>query len=263
MSYLDKIKKEDFKDLLLLAKKEKSDIDVERLYKEFLGGNKNLDGLLSRWLKSIKLGKPDFSVYGEDDYLNEVFFCWKNFSRRYLRTLKKFFEKNEDFYYNVESILDMGCGIGYTTIALSEMFVDAIIYGQNLKGTLQHKINKRIAAGVKNVKIVDERDFLNRIKSVDLIFASEYFEHLLKPIDMLQDLINKFHPRYFIFANSFTHPESIGHFYFYEYNGKQYSGKEISRLFYKVLSNNGYKRVDTGFFNGRPCVYELKENKNV
>lgn len=259
MSFLNKIKKEDFKELLNLAKEEKDDINVEYLYSEYLNGNKNLDDLLNRWLKSVKSGNPNYSIYGEDDYLNEVFYCWKFFSRRYLKFLKKYLEENKEFYFYTTSILDMGCGIGYTTVVLSELFPEAIVYGQNLKGTLQYKINRKVTKNINNIRIVDERNFLDKIDEVDLIFASEYFEHLESPLDMLETLINHFHPQYFIFANSFTHPESIGHFYEYEYKKKKYSGKVISRMFYKFLKQNGYKRINTSFFNGRPCIYEKGE----
>lgn len=153
----------------------------------------------------------------------------------------------------------MGCGVGYTTIALSEIFPNAIIYGENLKNTLQYSIMKELTKNKEKIKIVDEKNFINYIKNVDCLVCSEYFEHLQEPIDMLNLLLETYMPKYFIFANSFTIPNALGHFPVYFYNGKEYTGKEISRLFNKIARDEfGYKPLKTGFFNNRPNVYKLE-----
>lgn len=88
----DKIKKEDFKQLLEIANQYKP-LQVEELYHSYINGNERLAALHKKWEQSIIDGSPDYSVYDDDAYMNEVFICWKEYSRRYLLLLKKIFTK--------------------------------------------------------------------------------------------------------------------------------------------------------------------------
>lgn len=221
-SVFEKHKNEDFKELVLIAKRHKKDLDAKYLYKQWLEGSPNANKLIGKWLESLETGEPDFSVYGEDDYLNDLFICWKSFSRRYLMMIRKFFNENPD--ESIKHVLDMGCGVGYTTIALSEIFPDAIIYGENLKDTLQYQIMKDLLGDNERIKIVDEKNFTQKVKHVDFIFGSDFFEHIQEPIDMLILLLETYMPKYFVFANSFTTREATGHFKEYYFNNEAYSG---------------------------------------
>lgn len=264
-SVFDKIKNEDFKELVLIAKKYKKELNAKHLYKQWLVGSPNVEALINKWLLSLENNSPDFSIYCDDAYLNDVFACWKNFSRKNLILIKRYFEnKNKQ---KIKYVLDMGCGIGYTTLALSEIFPEAIIYGENLKDTLQYSVMKEVSANNKNIKIVDEKSFLTKVPKVDILICFEFFEHLQEPIDMMITLLEKYMPKYFIFANSFTTLHAAGHFSVYYYNGEEYTGKEISRLFNKIAKEKfGYVEVKTGFWNNRPKIYKKlvkKGDKNV
>ena len=52
------------------------------------------------------------------------------------------------------------------------------------------------------------------LKDVDLIFASEYFEHFYEPIAHLKDILDNCNPKFLVCANGFT-GDAIGHFDFY------------------------------------------------
>ena len=60
-------------------------------------------------------------------------------------------------------------------------------------------------------------------------------------------------------ANAFN-TKSIGHFWFYEQKSnffkKNYSAKEMPRIFLKILKDNNYHKLNLGFWNNRPQIWE-------
>lgn len=254
----DKIKKEDFKQLLEIANQYKP-LQVEELYHSYINGNERLAALHKKWERSIINGNPDYSVYDDDVYMNEVFICWKEYSRRYLLLLKKYLLR-EDCEINktdVKSILDLGCGCGFSTIGLKAIFQDATVSATNLKETLQYAINVHVTDNIDDIHIYDENEAFS-LNHVDMVFASEFFEHLTNPIEYLTKLIKTYRPKYFVFANTFGQM-ALGHFNYYFDDGCEYVGKQVSRKFNKVLRENGYVKVETGFFNHRPSIFKLAD----
>lgn len=239
-------------------------INIEYLVDNFKQNNPNLKALFDRWYKSLNTGNVDYSVYVEDDYLNEIFDCWRKYSRKYLMSLRKYIN-SDNCDINIEDInnvLDLGCGLGYTTICLYDIFKTAKkIYGTNFKDSIQFKVDNIVCNNFKDrINIIDENNTLS-LESVDLVFASEFFEHLDKPIDLLSNLINTYHPKYLIIANTFTQP-AIGHFNSYYFNNIEYTGSEISKLFNNTLRSNNYYKLNTGFWNNRPTIWKLN-NKHI
>jgi hypothetical protein len=92
--------------------------------------------------------------------------------------------------------------------------------------------------------------------SCDMIFASEYFEHIINPISHLLELI-KLQPKYFIVANTFGQ-RAVGHFDYYQLDGSMVSGKEISKVFNNTLRKSGYEKVETTLWNNRPMYWKKK-----
>lgn len=218
--------------------------------------------LYDRWEKSVENGSPDYSVYGDDSYLYESFNCWKYYASRYVRLLQRYLS-NKDCELDVEKIkhiVDLGCGCGYSTVALKSVFPKATVVGTNLPGTMQYYIDEKVCEGVEGCYMQDENDDFQF--DVDLVFASEFFEHLTHPIDLLDKLVSKYKPNYFVIANTFT-KMSLGHFNSYVYNGLKYSGIEMSRLFNKRLRHYGYVPVNTGFFNNRPRIWKYVYNSHT
>ena len=68
-------------------------------------------------------------------------------------------------------------------------------------------------------------------------------------------LINKFHPKYIVCANTFTNM-AIGHFYTYKYANREYVGKQMSKVFNDTVKNLGYVEMETNFWNHRPKVFK-------
>lgn len=254
-----KIKKQDFYDLLMVAKKYKDDIDVEKLCDDFFGDNVLMPALYERWYKSLDSGNYDYGVYGDDVYITELFNCWKNCTRRTLKdTRSKIVTAYPEVFEDVKNVLDLGCGVAYTTVALSDIFKNANIIGTNLTDTLQYKICCDVVSHYDRCFMIDESDTLNYKDGIDVICAFEFFEHLTNPIELLDDLLSAYSPKVIIFANSFTHM-SLGHFKSYNVNGVQLVGYDVNKAFYNALRTHGYIHVKTKAFNNRPQFWIKSE----
>jgi len=211
----------------------------------------------NKWYKALKNGQIDYSIYSDDGFLSEMWACWIIYSRNYLRAIyspKSLFSKSiKDDFGVVNKIVDLGCGFGYTTAALKEMYQDADVYGTNLENTAQIKIC-RFLADRRKFKIVTDIDDIG--SEVDLLFASEYFEHILNPIDHLRDIIKKLNPKNMLIANAFN-VRSVGHFNYYKIDEELVDQKLVSKIFNNELRKLGYKKIKTKLWNNRPNYYKL------
>jgi SAM-dependent methyltransferase len=214
-------------------------------YREAISPGQQLE---AKWYESLKRGAPDYSVYSDRHFIGEIWSCWLIYSRKYLLALKKESALLNNIRYRVNSVADVGCGFGYTTAGLKELFNHAVVYGTNLENTFQFGVASELGA---------ERGFTlsSSVKpNTDLIFASEYFEHFERPIEHLLEIINTAKPRVFIIANSFG-SRAIGHFDTYRHGEKMISNKIIGRLFNKMLVAHGYQNVKTKMWNNRPSIW--------
>lgn len=205
----------------------------------------NSNELEERWYTSLKKGIPDYSIYEDDLYISEAWNCWNNYSRIYLKLV----EKTKNFFQGVSTIGDLGCGIGFTTASLSCIFQGANVTGTNLTKSNQYKIAALLAKQY-NFQISE------KIKNpTDLIFASEYFEHFVNPIEHLKEILEETSPKYLVVANTFNN-SATGHFPFYSIENEMKDGKETSRMFATTLKNYNYEKIKLGFWNNRPNVWK-------
>jgi SAM-dependent methyltransferase len=212
---------------------------------------RQIRALEDHWYASLAAGAPDYGVYGDDLYVADCWACWVVYSRAYLRAItapSSLFDRSvTDYLRNVSRIADLGCGIGRTTLALAALFPDAEVVGTNLDGISQTELARLAGAQV----VSSPRD----VGPVDLVFASEYFEHFEAPVDHLEDVLEACAPRYLIVANAFG-AKSIGHFDAYRVRGCALDGRATSRAFGDTLRGRGYHRVVTRLWNNRPTVWE-------
>lgn len=217
--------------------------------------------LENRWYESLASGSPDYSIYDGVAYLVESWVCWKVYSREYLKSIfTTGFLKNSngdktvrmfDYIGHVNTVVDLGCGIGYTTAALKEAYPSAWVVGTNVVGSNQWKVCNEIS----NTCGFDMKERLADIGEVDMVFASEYFEHFQAPIDHLVDVIETLRPKHILFANTFT-ANSPGHFNEYMVGGRLIDRRKVSRLFSKTLNEYGYVKRTTSCWNSRPTYFE-------
>ena len=226
--------------------------------------------LENRWYKSLEYNnKPDYSVYDDKYFLSDIWACWVVYSRKYLLALKS--DKSlptitggSNSIINdigdITNIIDLGCGFGYTTAGLKELFPRASVYGTNILGSPQYAIATKFG-GEYNFTVLPDI-YSSRKHKIDLVFASEYFEHIESPIDHLLEVLTILNPTYLIIANAFN-STAIGHFNKYLHENTQVDRKKISKLFNNTLRGYGYEKVKTNLWNSRPTYWRKnKENLN-
>ena len=246
-----KIKLSDYHEILQCM----PSIDADDLVAKYKDGNKCLDELKEQWINSLS-NYPNYGVYNRAEYLNEVFLCWKTYSRRYLMLLDKWLDKEDCPMKRDEigRVLDLGCGLALSTIGLKAIFPEAEVYGTNEGCSEQIKFDRLITSNFRDIHIVADNFGIEG--QFDVVFASEFFEHIYSPLEFLDKIIVQYRPKYIVFANTFTQM-AIGHFYKYSVNrsGIEVLGEDMPRAFTKVLKNWGYEKIQTKFYNNRPNIY--------
>tara|TARA_R110000822_G_scaffold70440_1_gene170415 strand:- start:282 stop:1085 length:804 start_codon:yes stop_codon:yes gene_type:complete len=209
--------------------------------------------LEKKWYKSLQ-SSPDYSVYSDPFYICDIWVCWALYSNKSIKAIinkKALGDKSVvDSIGGVKTVLDLGCGFGFTTACLAEIFKGAEVYGTNLPDTFQYKICEKISKQ-SNFKIFKSAA---RLKNVDVIFASEYFEHIENSLKHLYEIICQNSPRMLVVANGYN-GHAIGHFNKYIYQGKTYSAKQTSYNFGKMMRFLGYDKLKTKIWNNRPAVW--------
>ena len=264
MSIFDKIRTSDLDDYLKRCANYRPDLNIPIIKNSVLQSLKNLQSTEignqceKQWYKSIQAGTPDFTVYDSDFFIGDLWTCWTLFSRKYLISLIRSKLTNstacirDEIAPYIKTAVDLGCGFGYSTAGLKELFPSADIYGTNLEGGCQWKIASEIAAE-NNFTIVNSIQKIGM--PIDLIFASEYFEHIERSLEHLEEIIS-LRPKFLIFANTFRKP-AVGHFPKYLYRDETIPGDQMGRRFSRLLRNADYTAVKTGFWNNRPQVWKL------
>ena len=228
-------------------------------------GNEHMVELTDRWYASLNNGNgPDYGVYDSPLYLAEAFACWALYSRVYLlevATPKRFPPKGipADLGYKgyPYSIVDLGCGIGFSTAGLAQLFPWATVTGTNVPDSPQTRMAERVADpyGMGRPRFKVATDLSSLDGPTDLIFASEYFEHFYEPIDHLREVIDTLDPEALLIANRFNKP-SIGHFDRYKVAGTELTGAQTSKAFSKEMRANGYIKVPTKLWNNTPAYWK-------
>lgn len=210
--------------------------------------------LESRWYLSLQKGSPDYGVYREEIYLAEMIACFLCYSRKHLLNIQKptsLFDRSIfSQLQSIDSVVDLGSGISFTTACLKELYPEATVSAYDLDGSPQSRIAKLLATEYGFDFVTD----ITHLGKTDLVFASEYFEHILEPVAHLEALISELRPRYWLIANSFG-AKAIGHFNAYHYRGSSFDPKKISRIFNETLRHRGYRKVKTKLWNNRPSLW--------
>lgn len=203
------------------------------------------------WHKSVLKkwnDNNDYSVYNDEYYFCEVWFSWSKYAKKYINQIIKS-EYTNNILKNSNSCLDLGNGLGFSTIFLKQQFSNLKVYGSNIKDTTQWEYNLQNTSKYGYEMI----DNLNELDNIDIIFASEYFEHIHNPIEHLKEVL-KLNPKMLVIANSFN-TIAIGHFKEYIIDNEKINEKCVSRKFNKYLRDNGYTAMKLKFWNNRPAVW--------
>jgi hypothetical protein len=220
-----------------------------------------LNQILNRWYISLEHDSPDYTVYAEDEYIAELWACWKVYSKTHLINIQKpnslFTKSIADAHTDSKVIVDLGCGFSYTTAALTQIFPKSQVFGTNLDNTLQMAVARTMA---KDYNFTMKTDASEIDTTADLVFASEYFEHFDRPIEHLDYIVETINPGAMLIANAFG-PTAIGHFKNYSVKMNDIFGYEsipatkTSTLFNSRLKYHGYTKEKTKLWNSRPAYW--------
>lgn len=214
--------------------------------------------LEQRWYDALAAGRYDYDVYNSDDYIAELWACWFVYSKRYILDMQKVKSLEtmsiSDYLKPIYAIVDLGCGFGYTSAAFKELYPHASVTGTNIENTIQFDVAKNLG---KQFGFKVESDLENLNEDVDLVFASEYFEHIEDPIDHLREVVKTMHPGAFLIANAFG-TRAVGHFNEYKIDGVFVDAKKVSKLFNEEMKNLGYIKIKTKLWNNRPTFWKHK-----
>lgn len=295
MAFFDKITQQDFNTILYGSG---LDIDPVTAYNEAkehikasadpkyqCNPNNKVKLLENEWYSSLSTGTPDYSVYGDPYYICDIWACWKMYSRQSVNVLNSTKSMSDGTSVvaeiinqigEVKTVVDAGCGFAYTTALLKEIFSEATVTGTNLENTWQYGFATKLGKN-NGFNIVPE---ITELKDVDVLFASEYFEHIYEPIAHLKDIIDNCNPKFVITANGFN-GDAIGHFDSYIvdedlasvkktealFPGDSLqniqSAKETSKRFNQYLRDRGYSKLDTSIWNSRPNVWQYNRVKTT
>ena len=199
------------------------------------------------WHQSVSNGTPDYSIYDGERYVPEATACYLVYAKRYIRTSAKFIEGK----WAVNEIWDLGCGIGASTALLKLIFPEANVFGTQLPSD-----QRRVAEELSKTHGFQIADSMKSSGDA-VVFMLDYLEHFECPTDHLKTIIEQ-KPKLLVMANSFG-ATAVGHFPKYKIGDSLFGNKETGRHFSKWLKNNGYKKVETGFYNNRPAIWERAE----
>jgi hypothetical protein len=219
-------------------------------------------------------------VYNKPSYVLNSF-CYYHFgSNTMMNALIGAFRK---FEYMPKVILDFGGGCGLTTAHLARALPDTEVHVLNKSG-IQLELAKNLADNIDNMFAHEIDDYDDEVPlKADVIVALDVFEHVYKPLDILDKIITS-DCKFFVENTPFKTP-GLGHFSLFETYGYPCSRRasrntdrdalrkalqdnisideiialgivpDISILFNHRLRHHGFHDGVVKLFNSRPKVH--------
>jgi len=224
----------------------------------YIKSGEHFETLTNQWYECLDADDlaSAYGVYNDDYYFTDLWTCFTKYSRQYLKNVRKHMNFSDG------RIIDLGCGIGYTTAALKETYPNCEVFGTNIIRTKQWDFCERMASkyGFRLVSEIPSKldnPILGGTPKTNIVFASEYFEHIYDPILHLEEIVSVLRPECFIIANAFN-TRSIGHFKTYSVHYEAVDQSKISRMFNNKLRDLDYTKQKMPFFNNKPNVWRLQ-----
>ena len=203
----------------------------------------------------------DFSRYKSYHYLYAGLNCFDRFSKPCAIYAKQYLGDRK-----IKSIVDVGAGIGLSTMLLADLFPEAVVYYNNITPSVQadffknHKGYGRGEWGAPTIGTITEKEMMQH-GPFDMLFASEYFEHFEDPMKQTDFLLNQVGFKHLVINNSFN-VKAYGHFNEFKHNKildmyEVLQPKQMSKMWLKAVRQDYYE-LDVKCWNGRPKIFEKK-----
>lgn len=194
--------------------------------------------------------------YMNDDYVYGAVACYNNYSKVVLRAI----DSHKHIFKTVSSILDLGAGGALTTMHLKQIFPNAKVYYNNLINTQQVEFAKFMNSKYSlNLKFLLSDTIFTKEQHIDLIFACDFFEHILEPIEYIKNVIKVYSPKYLVISNAFLveHPD---HLRVFKVGSDRVNYKKMPRIFNNFVRSKGYMihPITYSMWNRRPCIFVKK-----
>jgi hypothetical protein len=196
----------------------------------------------------------DFSRYETWHYLYAGLNCFDRFSKPCAFYAQQYLGRKK-----IKTIVDVGAGIGLSTMLLADLFPETKVYYNNIFPSLQHSFfetykDKRVIFSENQTESITEKEMMQH-GPFDMLFASEYFEHFEEPMKQTHFLLDQVGFKYLVVNNSFN-VKAYGHFNEYE-GDDSLTPKEMSRLWLRNARCE-YNELKVKCWNGRPKIFEKK-----
>lgn len=196
----------------------------------------------------------DFSRYASWHYLYAGLNCFDRFSKPCAIYAKQYLGDRE-----IKTIVDVGAGIGLSTMFLADLFPSAKVYYNNITPSLQadfFEAHKRYTIASTFIpQAMTEKEMLQH-GPFDMLFASEYFEHFEDPQQQTNFLLDQVGFKYLVINNSFN-VKAYGHFKEFKCVGETLAPKQMSKMWLRTV-RSWYNELDVKCWNGRPKIFEKK-----
>ena len=198
-----------------------------------------------------------FTRYASWHYLYAGLNCFDRFSKPSAFYAQQYLGRKK-----IKTIVDVGAGIGLSTMLLADLFPEAKVYYNNISPSLQHsffeshKFYRTKCSGItpNEPEFITEKEMLQH-GSFDMLFASEYFEHFEDPMKQTDFLLTGCGFKYLVVNNSFG-VKAYGHFDEFKVSteAKPLAPKQMSKLWLKTV-RSWYDELDVKCWNGRPKIF--------
>jgi hypothetical protein len=231
--------------------------NVERVCHEVSGLETTLEigAKADEWLTNEWYTSFDERYYRDKIYVPEGYHCWAMFTRQTLKAANKVIEWYLDEVAapgrKLPTIIDIGAGIGASTVQLAQRWPKARVIYTNLPGY-------QIDVAVKLFKLYDvadriEVDDSGKPRTGEIVIACELLEHIYDPIDFIAPYLTDC--RLFIDGSSFT-IKGYGHYPEYANNVQP---KNMRRTLNRFLREVGFTPVNQvggpKLWNSRPSCW--------
>lgn len=214
------------------------------------------------WLASNLDEDDERHMYLSAEYAMDICKCYTHWTRPSINsTIRGLVDirKRIPGFGDDWTFVDYFAGVGLSSIYLAQQLTAAginakVIYHNSANNVKQVTLAERFMSEFGPTPNLSTH-LTSDIPAADCYLFYEVFEHMRKPWEFTNALIEKRNPKAFVHVSRFNLPKVSGHFPSYEFDGVSYSGKAATKVFGQRMAKANYVRVSVPCeFNGIPNI---------